>query len=217
MYIRYILSYANQYEIGDFISTLLITNCTGRKSKEKGKIPASNRYIGYSFIAAKAECEKEGYDLAIISAEFGYIYPETKVPYYDTVFKGSVLSRDEIKHDKIVYPTDENVRKKIIPRLKKDFAKYHEIIIFLPEHYIRAIEPELNEFTDKIKMRRYLKRHLNKLFLDNVIAGKAKITPIKKYEDVQGNPVNCDKCKKLQDGKIRFYGGRIYHKDCINQ
>ncbi|MCZ7380571.1 MAG: hypothetical protein O8C64_03225 [Candidatus Methanoperedens sp.] len=194
----------------------MITNCTGRKIKDKGEIPARDRYIGPSFVAAKAECEREWYDLAMVSAEFGYIYPETKVPDYDTVFKGSVLSRDEKKHDKVVNPTDENVRQKIVAALKKDLAKYDEIIVFLPEHYTRAIEPVLNEFTDKIKLRRYMKRHLNKPFLDNVIAGEAKITPKKKYEDVQGNPVKCDKCEKLLDGEIIFHRGRIFHQDCIN-
>lgn len=195
---------------------LLVINCTGRKTEKKGKIPASERYIGNSFIAAKAECEREGYDLAIISAEFGYIYPETKVPYYDTVFKGSVLSKDEQKHDKVIYPTDEKIRRKIVPKMKRDLAKYDETIIFLPEHYIRAAEPALNEYTNKIKLRKFMKRHLNKPFLDNVITGKDKITPENRYENVQGNLVKCEKCEKLLNENIIFHRGKIFHNDCIH-
>jgi len=62
---------------------ILLLACSGRKSKDPNPLPAKDRYQGVLVRTGLTLAEQEGYDVHILSAKFGFVRPDTPIPYYD--------------------------------------------------------------------------------------------------------------------------------------
>lgn len=195
---------------------LLITSCTAKKSSAEGLIPAREMYLGTGFRASIAESERTDTDLILISAEYGVISPDTMMSYYDTVLKGSVPTKDECKHRRIVLAGDKNLQALVTKPLEEAILRHLNIIVFLPSHYLRVVENGLNPHINRCRFRVLVKRPSNMLFSQAVLAGDASIAPSRKYQDVLGAPVVCRRCsKELRDSdKVQLRSGRLLHVGC---
>lgn len=194
----------------------MITSCTAKKSRAEGLVPARERYLGSGFRASVAESQKTGTDLILISAEYGMISLDTMVSYYDTVLKGSVPTKDERRHRRIVRAEDKNLQALVTKPLEEAIQGHLDIIVFLPSHYLRVVEKVLNPHIDRCMFRILTKRPNNMLFSQAVLAGDASIAPSRKYQDVLGEPVRCRRCsRELRDSdKVQLRRGRLLHVGC---
>lgn len=63
---------------------LLIIFCSDLKKKLEGKVKAWDLYDGVVYrVLKKNKIDFEKYDVVIISAKYGLIYPDTAIEYYD--------------------------------------------------------------------------------------------------------------------------------------
>jgi hypothetical protein len=177
---------------------------------------ASNRYVGITFRASLEECKRNGSDLAVISSQFGLIWPDTLVPYYDTVLKGCVPSRYEENHDRVVSPKDRRLKTLTSQPLENAIRDRPEVVVFLSAHYLTVIEDVLNQHMNVCRFRVMVKRPANQVFSRLVLEGKESIRPMNKYEDVLGRNARCKICgHPLRDNeRILIRGGSLQHIDC---
>ena len=66
---------------------ILLLACSGSKNETLNILPASERYQGSLFRTGMTVAEQKGFSVLILSAKFGFISPETKIPYYNERFK----------------------------------------------------------------------------------------------------------------------------------
>jgi len=112
-----------------FKPTLVITQCSKRKLGMKTK--AKYIYQGRMFKTVRELCEMNGWDYVIISAKHGLVHPDDEVtPYEKTIEK-----RRDI----------EELRGKVIPRLRKVLPRYGRVIAVLGKKYRRIVEPLSDE------------------------------------------------------------------------
>ena len=198
------------------MKTLIVTSCTASKSLAPGLIKASERYIGPTFRASICESHRTHSDLALVSAEFGFILPNTKVPYYDTVLKGSVPTKKEDRHLRVVPTNDKGLQELVLEPLTRSILEHQSVVVFLPSHYLRVVEKAMNPHISRCKFRMMVKRPGNQIFSMAVIAGERSITPSRRYQDVLDNSVRCARCSRdLQDiDKVELRRGKLVHSKC---
>lgn len=206
-----------KFQRGDPAKSLIVTSCTARKSTASGLIKASERYIGPTFRAAICESLRTHADLALISAEFGFILPDTMIPYYDTVLKGSIPTKNESRHMHVVHTDDENLQKLVTEPLARSIVQHENVVIFLPSHYLRIVEKSVNPHIDRCRFRIMAKRPANQLFSMAVIADERSIAPRSRYRDVLDNPVQCARCSSAlhDDDKVELRRGKLVHVKCV--
>lgn len=109
---------------------LLLIACSDRKIRTKGLLPALERYDGPNYQVIR-KAMREGYfppnvDIKILSAKFGLIDAETRIPYYDRRMdrERAIGLRPQILHD-----------------LQKIFRgnEHSEVFVNLGKTYILAI------------------------------------------------------------------------------
>jgi len=110
---------------------LVLTSCSAKKKKISKPIKARYLYEGVFFKKVKKFATQNNFDLRIISAKYGLISPEILIDYYDI----------KIKNNNDI----ENLKKKVIPELKKIINNYDKILLLMGEDYKKVVEPLSNE------------------------------------------------------------------------
>ena len=199
------------------MKSLLVTSCTARKSSTPGLVRASERYLGPTFRASIEDARRTRSDLALISAEFGFISQDTMVPNYDTVLKGSIPTRDEAKHHRVVPTNDKRLQALVGGPLIESILEHQDVVIFLPSHYLMVVENAVNLYVSHCRFRVMVKRPSNQLFSQAVLTGNRSIVPSRKYQDVLDNPVRCVRCaEELQNSdEVQLRRGRLIHLECV--
>lgn len=96
---------------------LLIVSCSADKCPDPGDMEAFDRYTGDMFKTIKKQgIPEENVDLAIMSAKYGLIRRDTKIPHYD------VKMNKEIANNLLNDPTQVN-------RIKNTIEGYDEVVV----------------------------------------------------------------------------------------
>ncbi|MCD6422803.1 MAG: hypothetical protein J7L42_01615 [Elusimicrobia bacterium] len=118
-----------------------ITHCSARKSRKKEKIPALERYLaGYiKNIYGLSQKRKKGF--LIFSGKFGFLEPQTKIPYYNKLLQYKDFQKLFNKTDKqykkhrfkksIFFHTDPAKDRNIKPYIDfmKEFARRNKVAL----------------------------------------------------------------------------------------
>lgn len=110
---------------------LLLIACSNRKRRDKGLLPALERYDGVTYRVIR-KAMREGYfppnvDIKILSAKFGLIDAQTRIPYYDQRMDRERAGR---------------LRSQVQSRLEKILIsqKYAEVYIDLGKNYFVLLD-----------------------------------------------------------------------------
>lgn len=116
---------------------LIITESYRRKKLPKGLIPAIERYDGVFFRVLKSlerRNKLKNVDILIVSATFGLLYPESKVPYYEP-HRGAFGS---LPRERISFEFKKDVLSKLQKQLRQ--KEYLEIYVNVGKQYRELIE-----------------------------------------------------------------------------
>ena len=122
--------------ITDGKKTLLITSCSKSKNKEDD-VEACELYSGQFFKSVKEIAHVAGFDLAILSAKYGFLMKDDKISYYDTYIGDLKKKSNKNKYIKL--------KSKIHERMKKIIEKYDAFIVIMGNNYKELIEKFFND------------------------------------------------------------------------
>ena len=108
--------------------TLIIISCSNKKKRITGKIKAWDLYDGVIFrVLKKNEIDFSKFDVGIISAKYGLIYPDDKIEYYDQM---------------MTKKRAEELQSEVLLKLNKFLKNHYEKIhICLGKNYLLCIYP----------------------------------------------------------------------------
>ena len=122
---------------------LVITACSQTKlgNTPKVKTKAKDMYQGKLFKLTRKLCESYKWDYVIISAKYGLLFPEEEIEGYEKVLK----TKKDI----------EEVKLKVIPKLKKIITDYDNIIVIAGKNYREVIKELVDDKFFFIKSKGY--------------------------------------------------------------
>jgi hypothetical protein len=109
---------------------LLVVSCSAQKNDVTGPVPAWHLYDGVAYRVLKralADADWPGdLDVAILSAKYGLIEPDTSIDTYDEIMTPSRAERmQHVVHDKLL-------------RLVESRG-YRQLLVFAGKDYLRAL------------------------------------------------------------------------------
>jgi hypothetical protein len=112
------------------IRSLLLLCCSERKRTDPDPLPALERYDGPAFRVVRrwaALAPRQSRDIRILSAEFGLIAADQRIPYYD---------------QRMTVERATSLRSQIRTQLKRifDTAQYAELFIYAGARYLMALD-----------------------------------------------------------------------------
>jgi len=111
---------------------LIVISCSNRKKKVQGKVSAWDLYDGVIYrVLKKNNFNSEKFDIAIISAKYGLIFPKTKIEYYDQKMTSKRAKELQVE-----------VMHKLRELLKNNYKIIH---ICLGKNYLACISSMLND------------------------------------------------------------------------
>ena len=122
------------HQVGEVELRCLILSCSDRKTATSDPLPALERYDGPAFRVVRRYLREHpkalgpSLQIAIVSAEYGLVWPETKLPPYD---RRMILARAQ------------TLQQDVVPALRAWLTTYAEIDLFmmLGRSYQPAVEP----------------------------------------------------------------------------
>lgn len=109
----------------------VIVSCSGTKTGEAELIPAVDRYIGKEFNEFKITADTYNLDLYVVSAQWGLISGDFKIPKYEKTFNSIPLTCiDEIIEEL-------HIRQNLDKLLKMG---YEDIYICIGQQYLRTLD-----------------------------------------------------------------------------
>ena len=122
---------------------LVIAACSQTKigSTPDVKAKAKDMYQGRLFKLTRKLCERQGWEYVIISAKYGLLSPEEGIEGYEKFLK---TKRDI-----------EEIKPKVIPKLKKIIPNYNYILVMAGENYREVIRELIDNRFILIKSKGY--------------------------------------------------------------
>lgn len=105
------------------------TTCCPEKSKEGSPIASIDRYLSPRIQAVYQKSKKEDVSMLIFSGKYGFIKPETKIPWYDKILKEEEVDKNTSKWTKQLLRYRVSALTCFLkPRSEEGWNAYHQAI-----------------------------------------------------------------------------------------